>query len=154
MKVLDFEKTIASLQELKKFLPGRDGTSPGKWLTKENVDYLVRFLDKKAIEVDTTPDTGGVESHSEMEIVKGCIALMQQLTGRFEDYLDFIGNAPDDEEGFATSFSYFEIVQRLLLWKTHHSGGTSTIEKCRELGFDSSDTVIFEDERGKEDDGL
>ena len=30
-----------------------------------------------------------IKSHSETEIVNGCIALMQELVGEFEDYLDF-----------------------------------------------------------------
>lgn len=89
-----------------------------------------------------------LKSHSEAEIVNGCIALMQELTGQFEDYLSFMGITPDsEEERFRTRFSYFDIVQRLLLWNTYHSGGTSTREKCRELGFDPGDGVSFEDER-------
>ena len=92
-----------------------------------------------------------IESHSETEILKGCISLMQELTGQFEDYLDFMNIVPkNDEERFATSFTYSPIVRRLLLWKTSHSGGTSTMKKCRELGFDSGDMVCFEDERYKE----
>ncbi|SHI75815.1 hypothetical protein SAMN02745975_00548 [Geosporobacter subterraneus DSM 17957] len=37
----------------------------------------------------------------------------------------------------------FEIVQRLLLQKTSHSGGTSTRKKCEQLGFDSYETIII-----------
>lgn len=95
-----------------------------------------------------------VESHSESEIVKGCIGLMSEMVGRFESYLDFMGiePAPDgDEQHFCTDFTYGHIVGRLLLWKTTHSGGTSTAEKCAELGFDYYDSVVFEDERGKEE---
>lgn len=93
-----------------------------------------------------------VESHSELEIVKGCISLMQMLMGRFEEYLDWMGVSPDsEEERFLTQFSYFEIVQRLLLWTTSHSGGTSTMQKCAELGLDSGDCAVFEDERHKEE---
>ena len=42
-----------------------------------------------------------VKSHSEAEIVKGCIELMWDLVGEFEDYLDFLGidvtEIPEDE---------------------------------------------------------
>lgn len=91
------------------------------------------------------------KSHSEKHIYEGCIALMQELMERFEEYLDFIGvepKEPDDEEGFATYFYPTHIVERLFLWHTRHSGGTSQLLKCRELGIDEDKTVIFEDTRG------
>lgn len=95
-----------------------------------------------------------IESHSESDILKGCIALMQELTSEFEEYLDYMKIKPEyDEERFCTEFTYFHIVQRLFLWMTYHSGGTSTIEKCRELSIDFGDVVSFEDTRDKEDDG-
>lgn len=95
-----------------------------------------------------------VESHPESEIVNGCVSLMQELTGYFEDYLDFMNIVPEnEEERFRVDFSYFHIVQRLMLWKTSHSGGTSTTQKCNELGFDSSACVSFEDERYNSEDG-
>lgn len=54
-----------------------------------------------------------IRSHSETEIVNGCIALMQELVGEFEDYLDFMNIAPEsEEERFAVNFSYFHIVQQ------------------------------------------
>lgn len=94
-------------------------------------------------------------SHSEVEIYKGCVSLMQELMGRFEEYLDFIGVEPgedyDDEERFCTQFYPTQIVERLFLWHTSHSGGTSQHLKCQELGIDTDETVIFEDMRGMED---
>lgn len=93
------------------------------------------------------------KSHRETEIYEGCIALMQELMGRFEDYLDFIGLDPkeaNDEERFATYFYPTHIVERLFLWGTHHSGGTSQRLKCRELGINDDEQVIFEDTRGEE----
>ena len=89
-------------------------------------------------------------SHSEADIYKGCIALMQELMGRFEDYLDFIGLDPkeaEDEEHFSTAFYPTHIVERLFLWNTGHSGGTSQLMKCREIGIDTDDRVVFEDTR-------
>ena len=93
------------------------------------------------------------ESHSEAEIYKGCIALMRELMGQFEDYLDFIGLDPkegNDEEHFATYFYPTHIVERLFLWGTQHSGGTSQHLKCEELGIDADEIVIFEDKRGRD----
>lgn len=93
-------------------------------------------------------------SQSEREIYDGCIALMQELMGLFEDYLDFIGlPTPEEiseEESFATYFYPTQIVERLFLWNTRHSGGTSQHLKCKELGIDSSKPVIFKDKRGTE----
>lgn len=93
-----------------------------------------------------------IESHPEAEILKGCIALMQELVGGFEEYLNFLNIQPEtDEERFYVKLTYFHIVPRLFLWMMHHSGGTSTIEKCKELGVDSEDEVIFEDTRDIEE---
>ena len=92
-------------------------------------------------------------SHSEADIYKGCVALMQELMDRFEEYLDFIGIDPkevNEEERFATYFYPTHIVERLFLWNTHHSGGTSQQLKCKELGIDADKHVIFEDTRGDE----
>lgn len=98
--------------------------------------------------------TEHVESHSEREIVNGCVSLMQELVGYFEDYLDFMNIVPEnEEERFQMDFPFFHIVQRLLLWTTSHSGGTSTMQKCDELGLDSSDCITFEDERYKPEEG-
>jgi len=93
-------------------------------------------------------------SHSETDIYKGCVALMQELMERFEEYLNYIGVEPmgaDDEERFYTSFYPTHIVERLFLWNTRHSGGTSQHLKCRELGIDTDNTVIFKDSRNAEE---
>lgn len=93
------------------------------------------------------------KSHGEVDVYKGCIALMQELMDRFEEYLDFIGLDPkqaEDEECFSTYFYPAHIVERLFLWNTGHSGGTSQRLKCRELGIDDNKTVIFEDRRLEE----
>lgn len=94
-----------------------------------------------------------VQSHSEREIFKGCVAMMQQLMNAFEEYLDWMDVHPDnEEERFSYQFYNTQIVERLFLWNTHHSGGTSQREKCRELGIKDDGTVTFRDEREKDDD--
>ena len=83
-----------------------------------------------------------IESHSEQKIVECCIGLMQE----FEKYIDYIDidltELPDDEH-FKVCYTNAEIVNRLLLSTTTHSGGTSTRQKCKELGLDSSKSVEF-----------
>lgn len=92
-----------------------------------------------------------VVSHSEKEIVEGCITLMQWLTGKFKEYLEFVGFEPEcEEERFSVNFYMSEIVRTLLLSGTSHSGGTSTAQKCKELGFDYSKIIEFDFEEGTE----
>lgn len=81
-------------------------------------------------------------SQSEVKILEGCIALMQHLVDEFAKYLRFMDVRPEsEEEQFRLSMSYFEIVQRLFLWNTNHSGGTSTRMKMKNLGVEGD--VIF-----------
>lgn len=86
-----------------------------------------------------------VTSHSEKQILDGCIALIQEMCDYFREYLDFIDFEPEcDEEKQPFCMSYFHIVNRLFLWNTRHSGGNSTRKKCSELGIhDSSENVLF-----------
>lgn len=85
-----------------------------------------------------------IESHSGQKIVECCIGLMQELVNEFEKYIDYIDidltELPDDEH-FKVCYTNAEIVNRLLLSTTTHSGGTSTRQKCKELGLDSSKSV-------------
>jgi len=81
-----------------------------------------------------------LSSHSEKQILEGCISLIQEMVDGFREYLDYIGHdEPEyEEEKQPFHMSYFHIVNRLFLWHTHHSGGTSTRAKCHELGIDDS----------------
>ena len=96
-----------------------------------------------------------VKSHSEALIVLECIGLMQDMVGRFQEYLDWLGvEYPTDEKDeayFSTGMTYGEIICKLLLRHTNHSGGTSTAQKCRELGFDYGEVVPFEFEQEDEE---
>ncbi len=106
-----------------------------------------------------TPDKGSVPSHSEHDIVLGCIGLINEvLNGEFAifeqleaDGFNFDEYREKSECELGFSLTYFEIVQRLLLYHTSHSGGTSTRAKCRELGFDPSQCVSFHRDRGDEE---
>ena len=75
-------------------------------------------------------------SHSEREIYKGCIALMQELTDEFREWLEWQEIEVDADERFEVYFPCKHIVERLFLWHTNHSGGTSCGLKLRELGIE------------------
>lgn len=80
-----------------------------------------------------------ISSHSEQEIYKGCIALMNELVDEFQNWYRWVHGEDaieelDEEEMFCFRMTPFHIVQRLFLFGTSHSGGTSTCQKCGELG--------------------
>ena len=110
----------------------------------EAVDMAIKALRADAVDSPTCDDA--VKSHSEKQILEGCIALIDEMVGYFREYLDFVDFTPEyDEEKQPFCMSYFHIVNRLFLWHTSHCGGTSTRAKCHELGIDdSSETVKFE----------
>ena len=90
-------------------------------------------------------------SHSEKDILKGCIDLMRWLVKDFQDYCEYMDWKPDtEEERFRLSVPYSKIVKRLFLWNTKHSGGTSTGMKCMNLGIEEYD-VIFEFDKEDEE---
>lgn len=95
-----------------------------------------------------------LSSHSEKQILEGCIALIQEMCDYFREYLDFVDFEPEyEEEKQPFCMSYFHIVNRLFLWNTRHSGGNSTRAKCAELGIDdSSELVLFPIWEEEEDD--
>ncbi len=83
-------------------------------------------------------------SHSEKDILDACVEMMQGMADEFLEYLDWIGYEPEEyEKIYFCNKTYFEIVQRLFLWNTDHGGGTSTDNKCRELGVDRSKTIAY-----------
>lgn len=89
-----------------------------------------------------------LESHDEKHILKYCISLMQELVGKFEEWYEYVHGEDairelDEVERFYYRMSYFSIVQELFLFRTSHSGGTSTRAKCKQLGVDWSDGIEF-----------
>lgn len=85
-------------------------------------------------------------SHSEKEIVNGCIALMQSVHQNMLEYMEIMGfeyDVKNKEEIPQFRYSYFEIIQRLLLKGTSYGGGTSTKKKCEQLGLDSYEEIII-----------
>lgn len=106
---------------------------------------LVLDVENKDIEliIEALEKQKGVISHSERDIVNGCMELMRDMFREFIDYLDYIDVDYDLEDMPTFSYSYFHIVQTLLLLRTNHSGGNSTRQKCNELGLDWSKSVKF-----------
>lgn len=89
-----------------------------------------------------------LESHDEKHILKYCIGLMQELVEKFEGWYEYVHGEDairelDEMERFYYRMSYFSIVQELFLFRTSHSGGTSTRAKCKQLGVDWSDGIEF-----------
>lgn len=123
--------------------------------TKMNGEVPILFalnMAIKALEQQNLCD--GVKSHSEREILNACIQLLEEMVGHFRVYLDWADFKPDDEEKECGYFgmSYFHIVQKLFLQNTSHSGGTSTRQKCQELGIkDWSEGVRFKLWEGEAD---
>lgn len=84
------------------------------------------------------------ESHDEKSILESCISLMDEVFYamiKYMKFMEFEFDNEDEEERPTFSISYFRLVQKLFLSRTNHSGGTSTRQKCVELGV-SDDTVI------------
>lgn len=113
-----------------------------------NADFDKHITQAK-LAIAAAPDIPDhIESQSESQILESCIELMIDLTDSFLEWYDYVHgeNAMknlDTEERFNTTLSYFEIVQKLFLQHTHHSGGTSTRQKCKELGISDDDGIIF-----------
>lgn len=90
-----------------------------------------------------------LESHDETHTLECCISLMHELVNEFAEWYrwqhreDAIEKL-DKEERFCFRKSYFRIVQKLFLFDTSHSGGTSTRAKCEQLGVDSADEIEFD----------
>ena len=90
-----------------------------------------------------------LESHDEKHILKSCLGLMQEMVNDFAEWYrwqhgeDSIEEL-DEEEIFCIRKTYFRIVQELFLLHTNHSGGTSTREKCEQLGVDWGEEISFD----------
>lgn len=125
----DQDKVVEQLEELKQYRA--IGT----------VEECRAAMEKQIVEKE-------LESHDEKYILKYCISLMQELVGKFEEWYEYVHGEDairelDEEERFYYRMSYFSIVQELFLFRTSHSGGTSTRAKCKQLGVDWSDGIEF-----------
>lgn len=109
--------------------------------TTESLKTITGAINDKIKELELT-------SHSEKDIVNMCIWLMQDVHDKMMEYMDMM--EVEHTEGIPTlNYSYFGIVQKLLLCRTRHGGGTSTRAKCEQLGFDSCETIIIGERDGE-----
>ena len=76
-----------------------------------------------------------LESHSEKEILNSCIESMKDMYKQFNEY--------SENNEFEFNITYGELVNKLFLSKTTHSGGVDTINKCKQLGVDYSKGIDF-----------
>lgn len=74
-----------------------------------------------------------IESVNEKKIIENYVQMMANYISECNDILSL---SEDAEELELPSTPYWQIVQQLLLWGTTHSGRTSSMEKCIELGLD------------------
>lgn len=102
--------------------------------TAESLKIVAETINNKLKEYEIT-------SHSENNIVNGCIALMESVHQNMIEYMDYMGFEYNEEDRPIFGYTYFEIIQTLLLQRTLHAGGTSTRNKCKQLGLDSYKTV-------------
>lgn len=150
-----------SAVKLKKIDKGSPDAKPLVYISNiKRADILLRMINEleayRAIgtveecraAVEQRKDNKELESHDEKHILKYCISLMQELVGKFEEWYKYVHGEDairelDEVERFYYRMSYFSIVQELFLFRTSHSGGTSTRAKCKQLGVDWSDGIEF-----------
>lgn len=132
------------------FISGREGVTCPYFQQPYGVcaeDGELWWLKDLADEIEK--EQGKVQSHSEEQILKQCICLMNEMVDEFAKWYEWVHGENaiaelDEEERFCIRKSYFSIVQQLFLYGTSHSGGTSTCKKCSELGVaDWSDDIEF-----------
>lgn len=107
--------------------------------TSEGLAMVMGALSDKLNELELV-------SHSEKHIVTSCIGLMESVHANMLEYMQHMGfeyDSENEEERPRFRYTYFEIVQRLLLQSTRHSGGTSVRKKCEKLGIDSYGEVVI-----------
>lgn len=125
-------------------------------LEDEALEHYRLELKREAAEIESAllcgSEDGKLESHNEREIYNGCVGLIEECAEQMKEYLDMIGFEPPSEDEIPLfQFSQREIVNRLFLWCTDHSGGTSTDAKCRQLGIEKPYKVLEFECFGSED---
>jgi len=105
--------------------------------------------------VSKCPTCGGLRDPGQMDIsinsmrqiYDGCVSLINELVGYFDeamsyakvsgdDLADFLGCDHQDNGGVTINISVYDIARELFLSHTENSGGTSTGILLRKLGID------------------
>lgn len=138
-------KALAIVGELEHFTEHGCDMPPIEFDFDENT---IKVLKKLTGAVSDKIKDLELESHSEKDTVENCIMLMEDVHEQMMDYMEMLD--VEHTEGIPTlGYTYFQIVQKLLLCRTRHGGGTSTRKKCEKLGFDSYETIIIGESDGE-----
>lgn len=98
-------------------------------------------------------EDGNLDSHDERMIYQGCIDLIEDCARQMREWFEMYGYELDCDEIPCIMFYPAEIVRKLFLRHTRHSGGTSTRAKCIQLGINNSHRMLeFECYSEDEDD--
>lgn len=147
------EMEISDIRECMKKLANYEDTGlepediPTVISENEQLKIEIARLNLKIYQHLKEKEASEVTSHSEKNILNGAISLMETVFRYMIDYMNYMGfeyDNDDDEEKPRFEMSNFEIVQRLFLSRTSHSGCTSTRAKCKELGVEDDVMINFE----------
>lgn len=151
-------KEIAELLEKRKtwMVPQSCEITDRMHLEDEALEHYWLELKREAEEIESAllcgSEDGDLKSHNEWEIYNACVGLIEECAEQMKEYFDMIGFEPPSEDEIPLlQFSQREIVNRLFLWCTDHSGGTSTDAKCRQLGLEKPYKVLEFECFGSED---
>ena len=138
---IDYRDTIPKYYEAME-LAVKDMKEVKKYRTIGTPEECRAEMDKQKVDKE-------LESHDEKNILKSCLGLMQDMVDEFAEWYrwqhgeDSIEKL-DEEERFCIRKTYFRIVKELFLLHTNHSGGTSAIAKCKQLGVDWGEEIEFD----------
>ena len=138
---IDYRDTIPKYYEAME-LAVKDMKEVKKYRTIGTPEECRAEMDKQKVDKE-------LESHDEKNILKSCLGIMQDMVDEFAEWYrwqhgeDSIEKL-DDEERVCIRKTYFRIVKELFLLHTNHSGGTSTIAKCKQLGVDWGEEIEFD----------
>lgn len=144
---------IKALEEIKMYKDGKLCLIPADVCAKqcEELDAYkeIGTLDECRAAVEKQKVNKELESHDEKHILESCIDIIQEMVDEFSEWYKWIHGEDaiselDEEERFCVRKSYFRIVQKLFLFGTRHSGGTSTRAKCKQLGVDWGEEIEFD----------
>ena len=138
---IDYRDTIPKYYEAME-LAVKDMKEVKKYRENGTPDECLAAVEKQKTDKE-------LDSHDEKHILKSCLGLMQDMVDKFAEWYRWEHGEDSieelyEEERFCIRTTYFRVVQKLFLLHTNHSGGTSTIKKCEQLGVDWSDEILLD----------
>lgn len=153
-RIAEQKKHIEKIKALSEFI-GKCDEEDEFHFSDEDIDIIKRALachwsviqldiSRQEEALENGSEDGDLRSQSEKHILEGCVDLINEAVAHAKGYLDFREiDQESEEDKYGYSLSYQKIVNRLFMWNTSHSGGTSTCAKCRELGVDPGEEIDF-----------